>query len=300
MTHWKSLGFGSKELKLCDFFERQTSSDMARPKKRMDTNIWSNFQGDAFSNSLTTMGTAIPAASGCKSIVTLTLPEGLLDININIYLLTREPHTILVEPCFFWQWFLEVFTQFWGNDQVWHKYFSSWNHHHIVWQCLPPFIMFLGCLIYFCESQLIMFELLLASRPIVLSYPFLFIRSWLNLNFLGLFGLQGHFFFLVLTVVSTSSLMFHDFHCAMLIFRNISNQTTQRVEKNNPKLNVMNFGLNKLTNQIEIQKLMTKLVFFCAESQKKHQFHQILFLSHRIHGTGIFTYIYHKFEAKCR
>lgn len=34
MTHWKSLGFGSKELKLCDFLERQNSSDMVRPKKK--------------------------------------------------------------------------------------------------------------------------------------------------------------------------------------------------------------------------------------------------------------------------
>ena len=36
MTHWKSLGFGSKERKSCDFLERQNSSDMVRPEKKMN------------------------------------------------------------------------------------------------------------------------------------------------------------------------------------------------------------------------------------------------------------------------
>lgn len=33
MTHWKSLGFGTKERKSCDFLEMQNSSDMVRPEK---------------------------------------------------------------------------------------------------------------------------------------------------------------------------------------------------------------------------------------------------------------------------
>lgn len=71
-------------------------------------------------SSLTTMGPSKPAASGCKSVVTHTLPEGLIDINI--HLLTREPHwephTTLVEQCVFAMVFGSVHPNLAGNDQV--------------------------------------------------------------------------------------------------------------------------------------------------------------------------------------
>ena len=100
-----------------------------------------------------------------------------------------------------------------------------------------------------------MFELLLTSRPTVLSYHSLFIRPWLNLKFFGLFRLQGHSFF------PGHHGRFHTRFDVSWLSRLRGETPVCYAKFTNPKLNVVNFDLNNLTNQIENPQIVCHSVF---------------------------------------